>query len=759
MADVSALLVIDHLEVLAPRIKPDGIRCTYRVTRGAEVAETELGFSYGEPVFDGADSENLASLILAQVALNYGLFCKRITFHGRFDRVDVRFLTEAMENTSREIWVNKILVDNPFLTGDAAAIEPARLERYTQAAIDFPNVRDQAPWPGAEPDPRKVCVLSSGGKESLLSYGLLTEMGYEVHPLFGNESGRHWFTAVNAFRHFETDVPHTARVWISADRVFGFMLRQLPFIRKDFADVRADIYPVRLWTVAVFLFAMMPLVRKRGLGRIVIGCENDTTRRVRTHGIPHYDGLYDQSRFFDQALSRYFHRKQLPIAQFSLLRALSELTVQDTLAARYPALQAHQVSCHASHKDGERMRPCGKCEKCRRVVGILVAGGHDPKRCGYTEDQIERCLGALKVQGVHQRGPDAAHLLWKLAAKGAVEAGLGKEHPEVEQLRFDTERCPPDTLPEDIRAPFLRIMQQHTGGAVARSGRRWVPIDPLSPERLALPYPFGKRLPPAMSKTSYLWAEMSWPEAKERLSQVDVALLPVGAIEQHGPHLPLDVDTFDAEYLCRAVAARCDEPRPLVLPTIPYGVSYHHDEFPGTLSVSNETLARVVYDIGMAAARNGITKLLIVNGHGGNAPTLNHAAQMINRDSRIFVAVDTGESSDEEIYRDVVTPNDVHAGEVETSTTLAVRPELVDMSKAAPDIPRFSSKYLDFTGNEGVPWYAFTHRISESGVMGDPTKSSVKQGEAIWEIMIRHLHTFVEELRGMTLDEIFQRRY
>ncbi|NNE71995.1 MAG: creatininase family protein [Rhodothermales bacterium] len=760
---VEDLVVIDRLEVGPPQVRKDAIKAEYIVNRGGEESRTELAFSYGEAVFDPDDpaSLNLAAVILAQVALNYGLFCRQIIFRGPFDRADIRFLTDATENTSREIWVNKILGENPFLVGAAARVGPTVLPRYTQARLSFPDAAGPLVWPGAEPESHRVGVLSSGGKESLLSHGLLDEVGYEVHPLFGNESGRHWFTAVNAHRYFEAFVPHTARVWISADRVFAFMLRQLPFIRPDFADVRADIYPVRLWTVAVFVFAMMPLVRKRGLGGIVIGCENDTTRRVRTHGIPHYEGLYDQSRFFDQALSRYYHRKKLPIAQYSILRSVSELSVQDILAARYPELQKHQVSCHATSKKGERMAPCGRCEKCRRVVGILVAGGHDPRQCGYSEDQIQACLKVLEAGGIHQLGPDLEHLLWKLGEAGRVPKGLGKEHPEVEKLRFDSLRSPADALPEDLRGPLFQRLLEHTGGAVHRTGRKWVDIDPLSPDRLALPYPFGKRTQPMSDKkpSSYLWAEMSWPEASERLKEVSVALLPVGAIEQHGPHLPLDVDTFDAEYLCRAVAARSPDPKPLVLPTVPYGVSYHHDEFPGTLSISNNTLSALIYDIGMSAARNGITKLLIVNGHGGNSPTLNHAAQMINRDARIFVAVDTGESSDEEIYRHVVTPNDVHAGEVETSTSLSIRPHLVDMTKAAPDVPDFSSKYLDFTTNEAVPWYAFTHRISESGVMGDPTKSSKEQGDLIWEIMIRHMSALVEELRELDLDEIFQRRY
>ena len=114
-------------------------------------------------------------------------------------------------------------------------------------------------------------MLSSGGKDSLLTYGLLREIGVEVHPLYVNESGRHWFTALNAYRYFAAHVPNTARVWTNSDRLFTWMLRQLPFVRKDFATLRSDAYPIRLWTVAVFLFGALPLLRKRGIGRLLIG--------------------------------------------------------------------------------------------------------------------------------------------------------------------------------------------------------------------------------------------------------------------------------------------------------------------------------------------------------------------------------------------------------------------------------------------------------------------------------------------------------
>ena len=240
---------------------------------------------------------------------------------------------------------------------------------------------------------------------------------------------------------------------------------------------------------------------------------------------------------------------------------------------------------------------------------------------------------------------------------------------------------------------------------------------------------------------------------------MDVALLPVGSIEQHGPHLPLDTDAVDAEYLARRVAQDCKDPRPVVLPLIPYGVSYHHEDFSGTISVNPDTLSQLVYDIGMSTARQGIVKLVIINGHGGNSPALHFAAQMINRDAHIFTCVDTGETSDPDTYAMAETPNDIHAGEIETSTTLAVRPEMVRLEAMRKFIPRFSSRYLDFTSKRGVSWYAHTAKISSSGVLGDPTKATAEKGKRMWDQMIKHLVEFVEDLKRVSLDELYQKRY
>lgn len=257
----------------------------------------------------------------------------------------------------------------------------------------------------------------------------------------------------------------------------------------------------------------------------------------------------------------------------------------------------------------------------------------------------------------------------------------------------------------------------------------------------------------------YMWETSSWPELAERLKTVDTAILPCGAIEQHGPHLPLDLDYFDAVYLAKRVAEACRDPKPFVLPPVPYGVSYHHSDFKGTICVTNNALSALIYDIGMSVAHNGIKKLVILNGHGDNAPTLNYAAQMINRDARIFVCVETGETSDIDIYRLTDTNNDIHAGEIETSTALAVRPELVDMGKAVDETLDLDNEFLDFTSDRGVSWFVHTKRLSTSGVMGNATRGSAEKGQKMWDIMIAKMTEFVETIKNTPSDKLYQNRY
>ncbi len=468
-----ALPALFSLHVGSIRVEPRRITARYTVTRNDKTTiSADLIYRYQEPVFQPrtAESINLASVILAQVAMNYGLFFDEIIFDGLYDPADQRFIREMTENTSREIYVNKLLQPNQFLLPPYNQVETVRRKTYTLAQIRFENtgftkITQSRPFLPAEP--QNFLILSSGGKDSLLSYGIIRHLGYKASPVFVNESGRHWFTALNAYRYLGQNEPLTARVWSNCDRMFSWMLRQMPFIRPDFGRLRSDYYPLRLWTVAVFLFGVLPLALKRGSSHILVGDEYDTTVRSRFRDISHYNGLFDQSLFFDRRLTRYYREKSWSIQQYSILRSLSELLIMKILVRQFPDLQATQISCHAAHNRSGRIYPCGACEKCRRIVGMLTALREDAGRCGYSPGQIQTCLTALETKSVKQIGPDAGHLYHLLVSAGHIKRtehtlSMARRHEEIVHLRFDRQRAFEDDIPELLRRPLIDLLGKWT---------------------------------------------------------------------------------------------------------------------------------------------------------------------------------------------------------------------------------------------------------------------------------------------------------
>lgn len=486
MISLDSFVVLKRLSVTDIEIQPKKVKARYQIECfSGETDSYDLIYSYDSAYFDkksGVDV-NLASMMLAQVALNYGLFFRTIQFDGLYDEADKKFLGAMLENTSREIVTNKLLIKNDFIKPPYNSLKAEKRSRYTQAKLLFSNSRfsELETTPVArQTDPSKYAILSSGGKDSLLTYGIIREIA-EPYPVFINEAGRHWFTAVNSHRYMKDIEPNTEKPWCNSDRVFNWMLKQLPFIKDNYASIRADMYPIRLWTVAVFLFGVLPITRKKGVGNILIGNEYDTTVKGKTSGISHYNGLYDQSKYFDNAMTRYYRSKGWCLNQFSILRSMSELLIMKMLIKRYPTLQQHQVSCHAAHKVGERMHPCGKCEKCRRIIGMLKALDEDPKNCGYNENQITEGLAALEKQSVKQLGSDAAHLFYLLLVKKLIQKNphttkRAKKHNEINKLRFDKERSNLADLPPYIRQPLFALLSLYADGAVKREAHNWQEI-------------------------------------------------------------------------------------------------------------------------------------------------------------------------------------------------------------------------------------------------------------------------------------------
>lgn len=487
MITLDSFRVHRKLSVRNIHIEPKKVKAEYCIERfSGDSGSFELIYSFEQGYFSRKNPAdvNLASMMLVQVAINYGLFFEIIEFDGLFEHADQQFIRHMMENTSREILTNKLLIKNEFLKPPYDQLIPEKKEVYTQAKILFSNTRFQGmkqPVEKGETDLDKYAILSSGGKDSLLTYGLIKEIG-EPYPVFINEAGRHWFTAVNSHRYYKAHEPNTEKPWCNSDRLFNWMLKQLPFIRENFANIRSDIYPIRLWTVAVFLFGVLPITRKKGIANILIGDEYDTTMKGNLYGISHYNALYDQSKYFDNAMTRYYREKGWNIYQFSLLRSLSELLIMKVLIKRYPELQKHQVSCHAAHEVDGRMYPCGLCEKCRRIIGMIAALDENPENCGYNAVQIRNGLDALSSKSVKQIGSDAAHLYYVLLDKKLIERNaftnrVAKKHPEIMKLRFDRERSNPEDMPAHIRKPLFTILSNYSEGAVRRINNQWVDME------------------------------------------------------------------------------------------------------------------------------------------------------------------------------------------------------------------------------------------------------------------------------------------
>lgn len=256
-----------------------------------------------------------------------------------------------------------------------------------------------------------------------------------------------------------------------------------------------------------------------------------------------------------------------------------------------------------------------------------------------------------------------------------------------------------------------------------------------------------------MKMRSYYVGELTWPDVKEFLAVHNTTIVPVGSCEQHGPHLPIDTDAYDAFWLSLKAAdkAQCA----LVAPPIYYGVSSHHMDFPGTVTLSPHTLEQLVYEVASSLANHGFKKFLFENGHGGNTPALEAAAQRIKTDTNAFVAIDTVSLIPDFIEKSIQTSYDAHAGEFETSTTLANREKFVvknRIKKSKIKLPK--SKYTKIGLKESGPkvvWGFRTREISETGVIGDPTKASKKKGEAAWKLAIERLADLLIELDKMEL--------
>ena len=229
---------------------------------------------------------------------------------------------------------------------------------------------------------------------------------------------------------------------------------------------------------------------------------------------------------------------------------------------------------------------------------------------------------------------------------------------------------------------------------------------------------------------------LTWPEIARLPDRANtVIVLPVGSIEQHGPHLPCAVDTL----IAAGVVGKALERLPASVPAfgmspICYGKSDEHIHFPGTVTIDGDTLLRTVTEVGESVYRAGFRKLLIVNGHGGQPQVMDMAARELRVRHGDFVIVPHFTWRVPHVAGKFLSEKEkrlaMHAGHAETAMIMALAPDTVKMSEAvAAYPPEFPSKTLSADGRPAAAWTA--RDFGPSGVIGDPLAATREQGLAI----------------------------
>jgi len=253
----------------------------------------------------------------------------------------------------------------------------------------------------------------------------------------------------------------------------------------------------------------------------------------------------------------------------------------------------------------------------------------------------------------------------------------------------------------------------------------------------------------AQDTGALMLADLSWPEIRDIRNQVELVLLPVGSNEQHGPNLAVKMDIAASTAFCRRASARM-APRVAVAPPVPWGVSFHHMNFPGTITLSTETFVQVLVEVIASLHHHGFERFLIVNGHGGNIPAMGVAVVRAREELDVpFVGACSYFSfPDPEIAKRHVTSEVTgHACEVEVATAMELVPDVVKRDALAPgeltelarEFRREAQKY-----NVSIP-YRFD-QITRNGALGDATKATPEFGRELVESALDNFVRFCENL-------------
>lgn len=240
-----------------------------------------------------------------------------------------------------------------------------------------------------------------------------------------------------------------------------------------------------------------------------------------------------------------------------------------------------------------------------------------------------------------------------------------------------------------------------------------------------------------MSKANEI-INMTREEVESSLHHYPVAILPLGATEQHGYHLPLGVDIFLAEGISKILS---EETGALLLPALPFGYSWVWRDIPGTVSLEQDNVENIIKDVAHSLHRYGVKFLVLVNGHDANNSSMKYATRELMDEldmTIIYLFYPNMENIRNKYCSSPTWHGMIHACEFETSLMMALKPELVNMKKAVSEYPEKPALYGQSTISLGD--------MSESGVYGDPTVASKDKGEHMLKEFVNEMKMLMKQV-------------
>jgi creatinine amidohydrolase len=233
--------------------------------------------------------------------------------------------------------------------------------------------------------------------------------------------------------------------------------------------------------------------------------------------------------------------------------------------------------------------------------------------------------------------------------------------------------------------------------------------------------------------TAFVLSQMSWPEVQEALKTVQLALIPTGSCEQHGPNMTMETDAAICYALAEKLAQRL-HPRALLTPAVPWGISPHHMSFPGTISLRPATYEAMLWDIVSSLKSHGIEHFLFVNGHGGNMDALNVISLRMRTELNVRVAVMFYlHLASDVVKAGAQTRLYGHACEVEVSVGQYVAPQTVKENLVPGDVLPYAHAHTDIKSAARVDYPFVFKDFTANGALGDARLATIEFGQEIIE--------------------------